>query len=559
MKNLFYILAIVINQLIITPQFSLAQGGAWTWVGGDTINSLQSPIGHKGLLGVPSITNWPPDMWGSAYWTGSDGNFYLFGGERDSVWPYQMQHSDMWRYEPTSGLWTWMNGPGTINSQGSFGIQGVAASSNHPPSMKVAITWTTLNTLWLFGGDGARAGAYPWNLAYDDVWKYDLTTQIWTWVKGMGIGNSLAVYGTLGIPANSNTPGARWSAASWVDTIGNLWLYGGQSTAPQSLEDLWTYNPTTNMWTWMGGSPTQTMNPVWGTLGVANSTNNPGQRSDAMGWINQQGEFLLFGGFGNSPAWNDGFNDLWKYDNTSLNWTWINGVNSAGNYGNYPNYCQVGRPCGRIYPGAWVDDGSGNAWIFGGQGPWWTAGHRENDLWYYKASTNEFIRMAGDIFDVATLTRWPIYGQLGVPSQNNKPRSLVRSAMWLNQGGSSLYLYGGYGYSSNNNQLWRFDIDTLCYQITALPNESVLSEIKMAIYPNPLTASTTLAFNLSHTKNISISILDVVGRTVQTIPTKILQSGENKITIDLTELNSGIYFCQIITVGRNQTVKLIKN
>ncbi len=36
------------------------------------------------------------------------------------------------------------------------------------------------------------------------------------------------VYGTLGMASSSNIPGPRNYAASWIDSSGNLWLFGGQ-------------------------------------------------------------------------------------------------------------------------------------------------------------------------------------------------------------------------------------------------------------------------------------------------------------------------------------------
>lgn len=81
----------------------------------------------------------------------------------------------------------------------------------------------------------------------------------------------------------------------------------------------------------------------------------------------------------------------------------------------------------------------------------------------------------------------------------------------------------------------------------------------MRSYPNPFSSTTTLEFNLSETKNVSISITDVMGRIVKTIQTKYLQQGNNKIEINLSELTNGIYFCKINSTENNQTIKLIKN
>ena len=55
------------------------------------------------------------------------------------------------------------------------------------------------------------------------------------------------VYGTQGVTAASNVPGARDSAVSWMDRSGNLWLFGGSGYdsmgALVDLNDLWRYQP----------------------------------------------------------------------------------------------------------------------------------------------------------------------------------------------------------------------------------------------------------------------------------------------------------------------------
>ncbi|MFN0188283.1 MAG: T9SS type A sorting domain-containing protein, partial [Bacteroidia bacterium] len=94
---------------------------------------------------------------------------------------------------------------------------------------------------------------------------------------------------------------------------------------------------------------------------------------------------------------------------------------------------------------------------------------------------------------------------------------------------------------------------------TNIISNSVSNQNEIAAFPNPFSTATDLEFYISETKNVSISIYDVAGREIKNIPTKNLPSGKNKITIDLTELNNGIYFCQIKSNESLQTFKLIKN
>lgn len=92
---------------------------------------------------------------------------------------------------------------------------------------------------------------------------------------------------------------------------------------------------------------------------------------------------------------------------------------------------------------------------------------------------------------------------------------------------------------------------------TGVNNYSINNAV--SVYPNPVSSLATILFNLEITDNVSISIVDVTGREIKNIPTKNLLSEKNKITIDLSELNNGIYFCKIKSNEKLQTIKLIKD
>jgi hypothetical protein len=53
-----------------------------------------------------------------------------------------------------------------------------------------------------------------------------------------------AVYGTQGMAAAGNVPGALMYMVSWTDPVGNLWLFGGYGNAAinsGTLNVLWSY------------------------------------------------------------------------------------------------------------------------------------------------------------------------------------------------------------------------------------------------------------------------------------------------------------------------------
>jgi len=115
------------------------------------------------------------------------------------------------------GQWTWMGGSSTARAPGVYGTQGIPAAGNIPGGRDSASGWTGSNgNFWLFGGSPD----------FNDLWEFNPSTNEWAWMGGSSTGGAAGVYGTLGIPAAGNIPGARYSAASWTDSKGHLCCLG---------------------------------------------------------------------------------------------------------------------------------------------------------------------------------------------------------------------------------------------------------------------------------------------------------------------------------------------
>ena len=152
----------------------------------------------------------------------------------------------------------------------------------------------------------------------NDLWKYNPSTNSWSWVSGLNLVNSNVAYGTKGTPSASNFPGARQEAVTWVDADGNFWLFGGVGNAlagsSGDLNDLWEYSPTANTWTWISGSNEADARSVYGSKDTNSPTITPGGRQDAIAWIDSSDALWLFGGYGLDAFGNTGnHNDLWKF------------------------------------------------------------------------------------------------------------------------------------------------------------------------------------------------------------------------------------------------------
>ncbi|MDR3676177.1 MAG: hypothetical protein P4N24_11855 [Acidobacteriota bacterium] len=368
--------------------------GEWTWMGGS--NTFEQP-GTYGTRATPATGNVPGARFEAACWTDLSGNFWLFGGSGIDSAGTRGELNDLWRY--AGGEWTWMNGSnvagklgiaGAWQGAGVYGIKGVADPANAPGVRGWASTWTDRSgSLWLFGGGGvdSKGTGGPLN----DLWKYSAGE--WTWMAGSNIADQngqpqLGVYGTLGVSSPSNTPGARFGAATWTDANGDFWLFAGDGadaygrcgdTAPPcNLNDLWRYG--NGEWTWMGGPDVNNQPGVYGTQGAAGADNIPPPRNNATSWIDAAGNFWLFGGSG----WSWDYNDLWKYSGGK--WTWVSGSNQTSQTGIYGTQ---GTPAAGNIPGArwgdagWIDE-SGNLWLFGGISLWDSPNGKFNDLWKYQ-------------------------------------------------------------------------------------------------------------------------------------------------------------------------------
>jgi N-acetylneuraminic acid mutarotase len=435
--------------------------GQWTWEGG--LNAVDAS-GVYGTQGTASASNVPGARYWTSSWTDSSGNFWLFGGVGYDSTGATGYLNDLWRYSPSTGLWTWVSGGNGDNASGVYGTQGTAAAGNVPGARQAASAWIdSSGNLWLFGGVGYDSTGAVGDL--NDLWQYSTSTGLWTWISGGNGDDATGLYGTQGTASATNVPGARQAANSWIDSSGNLWLFGGvgygSTGGVGNLNDLWRYSPSSGLWTWVTGANAENSSGVYGTQGTAAASNVPGARYSASPWIDSSGNLWLFGGYGYDSAGTLGkLSDLWKYTPSSAQWTWVGGEDAANTSGIYDT---LGTAAVAFLPGAryaassWIDS-SGNMWLFGGVGYDSTgAVGNLNDLWKYAPSTGEWTWLAGE--DVVNATGF--YGTQGTASAIFVPGARNSISSWIDSTGN-LWLFGGYGYDLNGdlgylNDLWQYN------------------------------------------------------------------------------------------------------
>ena len=431
----------ILVALAFVNTFATAQSGDWTWIsGGDTIPTgcpyeRVLSCGNPGAYGTPDQAasgNVPGGRWGSFSWTDQGGNLWLFGGYGIDSAGTLGNLNDLWEFNSTSHEWVWKSGPSTIP------------------------TSCPLNTVWFFCGN---SGAY----------------------------------GMQGVFDSGNVPGGRDSGASWVDSKGNFWLFGGEGYDSSGdygwLNDLWEFNPTTDSWAWIGGISSNAKNcSLWGFAGEiicgphgnygvkGQAGGSPGGRTFPFSWTDLQGNLWLYGGVEiDSSGDFCMLDDLWELNPSTGQWTWQTGANTlasnqavAGIYG-VPGQFQPGlTPGGRWGGAAWTDK-SGKLWLFGGENLITnddgfflqdSTGPFLNDRWQFDPQSGEWAWMGGSqVADYGLSGSTAVYGVEGAAALGNTPGGRMTASNWTDANGN-LWLSEGLGQDANVtnigvlNDLW---------------------------------------------------------------------------------------------------------
>jgi hypothetical protein len=272
----------------------------WTWLGGLDRPDKNIPVVY-GMQGVPSSFNTPGARANCFTWIPGDGKF----------WFYDPAATEIWNYNPLTSEWTWVKGKNS-SPDPSYGKKGVPASTNSPGTRNGPGCWKDKSGLiWVM------SGAFG-----DDMWTYDHLSNNWTWMKG-DTGIVFPRYGTFRTEDFTNTPGGGVGGYTWTDIYGDFWVYLGIANA------LWKFNFETKNWAWMKGSGQGFDEPNYGSKGIEDKFNNPGERGGGMTWVDQQNNLWLMGG----DKYHETLDELWRFNTTTLSWTWVRGADEPTSYG----------------------------------------------------------------------------------------------------------------------------------------------------------------------------------------------------------------------------------
>jgi Kelch motif protein len=278
----------------------------------------------------------------------------------------------------------------------------------------------------------------------------------WTWMFGPDTNGSYGPTGTAQLPPpplpsqDTNTPGGREYGMTWSDSAGGKWMFGGWGMPvtgaappllPYLMNDLWVFEPG------LYGGSGQTGAWVPANLPVSTMTSSAG------------GVTTITRTAITTPLQSTG-----GYSSTAF--TFASGPNTTTTY--------PGAPGARWGSVAWTD-GSGNMYLFGGQGFGANSSGILNDLWklapvQYDQSYSNATTIYGGSYEYETT--WTAvsgfghentaasYGTVGTASGSNLPGARWGAGHCTDSTGT-LWMFGGQGVDSNGavgllNDLWTY-------------------------------------------------------------------------------------------------------
>ena len=87
--------------------------------------------------------------------------------------------------------------------------------------------------------------------------------------------------------------------------------------------------------------------------------------------------------------------------------------------------------------------------------------------------------------------------------------------------------------------------------------KELTNNVGLAIYPNPATAQTSISFSLKEEAKVSVSIVDVTGKSVYANELGSIANGAHKVNVNTDTLSNGVYMVNVISNGSVSTQKLV--
>jgi hypothetical protein len=87
--------------------------------------------------------------------------------------------------------------------------------------------------------------------------------------------------------------------------------------------------------------------------------------------------------------------------------------------------------------------------------------------------------------------------------------------------------------------------------------ENSMSVNRLKIYPNPLSQSTSVSWEVTERSFVSLRIIDSKGKVIKILANEQLGPGEHQVFFNASNLTAGIYLCQLQANGIFESRKVV--
>ena len=152
----------------------------------------------------------------------------------------------------------------------------------------------------------------------------------------------------------------------------------------------------------------------------------------------------------------------------------------------------------------------------------------------------------GEMIDIPVMGYDESLYSIGYIEEGEKPVFKLYDSL----SGKLIDLYGELAIFNNNAV-------TVVDYLTTNPNE-LLTDISLSnAYPNPFNPKTSVSFTIPYNMEVSVNLIDIQGRLVQTIANGMYLVGTHNLVVDGFSLSSGVYFIQLITDEKIEYQKIM--
>ena len=195
---------------------------------------------NYGVKGVEDSLNEPGGRYSFTRYIDGQDNLYLYGTSVTN--PNATLTTDAWKYNMSTGLWTWVAGTPSPSQFGNY-IAVCDTSGNMPLARSGnRASWGDSCGCFFMGGLVTSGITF----FYNDLWYVNTEQDDFTWLSGSANANGPCSYGVKGVSSPSNLPCPRSGALPFRDSTGNLWLFGGIGENGDYFNDLWMYTVDTS-------------------------------------------------------------------------------------------------------------------------------------------------------------------------------------------------------------------------------------------------------------------------------------------------------------------------